>query len=149
MRAKKRHRQSACATRTFLRERIVTKDEIIATIQKCAEELGHVPTLDELLGKTTISKHKLRKNFGPYVKALAACGLERHGCGYKIGMENLFLDWGAVVRKLGKTPSMLDYELHENIRPRGWCGIMAAGHTCRQDCWAMPESGTWKTTGRM
>jgi hypothetical protein len=90
----------------------VSKEEIIAAIQKCAEELGHVPTLDELLGKTIISKHRLRKNFGPYVKALAACGLERHGCGYKIGMENLFRDWALVTRKLGKTPSMLDYELH-------------------------------------
>jgi hypothetical protein len=90
----------------------VSRDEIIAAIQKCAEELGHVPSLDELLGATRISKHKLRKNFGPYVKALEACGLERHGCGYRIGMEKLFLDWAAVTRKLGKTPSMLDYELH-------------------------------------
>jgi hypothetical protein len=90
----------------------VSREEIIAVIQKCAEELGHVPSLDELLGATRISKHKLRKNFGPYVKALEACGLERHGCGYRIGMEKLFLDWAAVTRKLGKTPSMLDYELH-------------------------------------
>jgi hypothetical protein len=97
----------------------VSRDEIIAAIQKCAEELGHVPTLDELLGKTTISKHRLRKNFGPYVKALAACGLERHGCGYKIGMENLFLDWATVVRKLGKVPSMLDYEVHGKYTTKG------------------------------
>jgi hypothetical protein len=97
----------------------VTREEIIAAIQKCAEELGHVPTLDELLGKTTISKHRLRKNFGPYVKALAACGLERHGCGYKIGMERLFLDWAEVTRKLGKAPSMLDYELHGKYTTKG------------------------------
>ena len=90
----------------------MSRDEIIAAIRKCAEELGHVPSLDELLGATAISKHKLRKNFGPYVKALAACGLERHGCGYRIDMHKLFLDWATVTRKLGKTPSMLDYELH-------------------------------------
>jgi hypothetical protein len=90
----------------------VSRDEIIAAIQKCAEELGHVPSMDELVRIIGISKYMVRRDFGPYVNALAACGLERHGCGYKIDMHKLFLDWAAVTRKLGKTPSMLDYEMH-------------------------------------
>jgi hypothetical protein len=90
----------------------VSRDEIIAAIQKCAEELGHVPSMDELVRIIGISKYMVRRDFGPYVNALAACGLERHGCGYKIDMDKLFLDWAAVTRKLGKTPSMLDYEMH-------------------------------------
>ena len=36
-------------------------------------------------------------------------GWQRHGCGYKIDMTELFLDWALVTRKLGKMPSMLDY----------------------------------------
>ncbi|HSK43293.1 MAG TPA: hypothetical protein VLA83_05325, partial [Candidatus Binatia bacterium] len=36
----------------------------------------------------------------------------RHGCGYKIDMTELFLDWARVTRKLGKIPSMLDYGAH-------------------------------------
>jgi HNH endonuclease len=90
----------------------VSREEIIAAIQKCAEELGHVPSMDEAVRIIGISKYMIRRDFGPYVKALAACGLERHGCGYKIDMHKLFLDWAEVTRKLGKTPSMLDYEMH-------------------------------------
>lgn len=89
-----------------------TKQEVIAAIRRCAEELGHVPSLDELLRITKMSKYAVRRHFGPYVNALEACGLERHGCGYKVDLKKLFLDWAAMVRKLGKTPSMLDYELH-------------------------------------
>ncbi len=88
------------------------KEEVIAAIRKCAEDLGHVPTLDELLRVTKMSKYAVRGNFGPYRKALEACGLERHGCGYKVEMKDLFLDWARVTRLLGKVPSMLDYELH-------------------------------------
>jgi hypothetical protein len=46
------------------------------------------------------------------VNALEACGLERHGCGYKIEMSALFMDWARVTRKLNKIPSMLDYGAH-------------------------------------
>jgi hypothetical protein len=97
---------------SFHQEKAVSRDEIIAAIQKCAEELGHVPSMDEVVRTIGISKYMIRRDFGPYVKALAACGLERHGCGYKIDMHKLFLDWAEVTRKLGKTPSMLDYEMH-------------------------------------
>jgi Homing endonuclease associated repeat len=109
-----------------------TPEEVIAIVRKCAEELGHVPSLDELLRITKISKYLVRRHFGPYVKALEACGLERHGCGYRVEMRNLFLDWGGIVRKLGKVPSMLEYELHGKytIKPLvrhfgGWTHVAA------------------------
>jgi hypothetical protein len=90
----------------------VSRDEIISAIQKCAQDLGHVPSRSELLENTELSIFKLQKNFGSYVNALEACGLERHGCGYKIEMSALFMDWARVTRKLGKIPSMLDYGAH-------------------------------------
>jgi hypothetical protein len=90
----------------------VSRDEIISAIQKCAQDLGHVPSRSELLENTELSIFKLQKNFGSYVNALEACGLERHGCGYKIEMSALFMDWARVTRKLNKIPSMLDYGAH-------------------------------------
>jgi hypothetical protein len=90
----------------------VSRDEIISAIQKCAQDLGHVPSRSELLEKTELSIFKLQKNFGSYVNALEACGLERHGCGYKIEMSALFMDSARVTRKLNKIPSMLDYGAH-------------------------------------
>ena len=108
------------------------------------------PALDEVVRKIGISKYMIRRDFGPYVKALAACGLERHGCGYKIDMDKLFLDWAEVTRKLGKTPSMLDIRDARKIHDQGpGAELRRAGHTCRQVCWGMPERHNWKTTGRM
>jgi HNH endonuclease len=110
----------------------MTKDEVIAAIRKCAEDLGHVPSMDELLRTTGMSKYLVRRHFGAYTKALEACGLERHGCGYRVELEKLFLDWAGVVRRLGKIPSMLDYEFHGKytIKPLvrhfgGWMHVPA------------------------
>jgi hypothetical protein len=109
-----------------------SKEEVSAAIRKCAEELGHVPSMDELLRVTGMSKYLIRRHFGAYTKALEACGLERHGCGYRVEMKNLFLDWAAIVRKLGKIPSMLEYELHGKYTTKplvrhfgGWTHVAA------------------------
>jgi len=110
----------------------VSRDEMIATIQKCTQELGHVPSRAELLENTELSIFKLQKNFGSYVNALEACGLERHGCGYKIDMCELFLDWARVTRKLGKVPSMLDYGTHGKYTTKPL--VMEAGRACQQGC---------------
>src|SRR4051794_31858075 len=90
----------------------VSRDENIAAIQKSAQQLGHVPSRAELLENTEISIFKLHKHFGQYRNALEACGLERHGCGYRIEMSELFQDWARVTRKIGRIPSMLDYPRH-------------------------------------
>jgi hypothetical protein len=88
----------------------VSREEVIAAIRKCTEELGHVPSLDEFTKTIGLSKHLMRREFGPYVNALEACGLKRHGCGYKIALKDLFEDWAAVARSLGRTPTMAEYE---------------------------------------
>jgi len=88
----------------------VSRDEIIAAIRKCTEDLGRVPCLDEFTRTIGLSKHLMRREFGPYVNALEACGLKRHGCGYKIALKDLFEDWATVARSLGRTPTMAEYE---------------------------------------
>jgi Homing endonuclease associated repeat len=49
---------------------------------------------------------------------LEACGLERGGSGYVVELEQLFEDWAAVVRKLGRAPTMIDYSLHGRYSTR-------------------------------
>jgi len=90
----------------------MTKEDIVAAILKCTEELRHAPSVGELLTRTKVSIYAIRKTFGNYQRALEACGLERGGSGYTLNMESLFPDWGGVVRKLGRVPTMTDYRLH-------------------------------------
>jgi hypothetical protein len=90
----------------------MNRNEVMDAIKKCTEELGHVPSVEELLNATQVNKHLIRKRFGTYRGLLEACGLERHGSGYEVKLESLFLDWARVVRMLGKVPSMTEYALN-------------------------------------
>src|SRR5207302_11430528 len=94
-----------------LKERTVTAEEVIIAIKKATEELGRVPSLEEVLRATQISRHAIRRNFISYREALAACGLERRGT-YRLPLKLLFVDWAEVVRKLGRIPTVSEYEVH-------------------------------------
>jgi hypothetical protein len=67
-----------------------------------------------------------------YAKALTECGLQRTGPGYEVDLKILFMDWAGLVRKLGKVPTMAEYEMHGSysVRPlirryRGWVHVPA------------------------
>jgi HNH endonuclease len=114
-------------------EPTMTKEEMIAAVKQCAEKLGYPPSAPEFHKQTNVSKNDLRKTFGSYRRLLFASGLERQGCGYLVTMESLFLDWAETARKLGKVPTITEYELHAkySIRPltrryNGW-KLVAAG----------------------
>ena len=40
----------------------MTRDEVIAVIKKAAEELGHVPSLNELVSTGRVSRHAVGKS---------------------------------------------------------------------------------------
>ncbi|HET9837387.1 MAG TPA: hypothetical protein VFR84_04070 [Candidatus Angelobacter sp.] len=90
----------------------MSKEEIVAAILQCTEELRHAPLAGELITRTKVSLYAIRRTFGNYQRALKACGLERDGSGYKLALEELFPDWAGVVRKLGRVPTITDYRLH-------------------------------------
>ncbi len=89
----------------------MTRDEVITAIKKLTEELGHVPSFPELRKLAKVSKRAIRTNFCTYTAALRACGLERQGGGYLLSPKSLFVDWAGVVRRLGKIPTIMEYEL--------------------------------------
>jgi hypothetical protein len=102
-------------------EDAVTREEIIAVIQKYSKKLRRTAQLTELVKSTKISRLAIRTNFGNYTEALRACGLEGQGYGYRLSVKDLFLDWAKVVRKLGRVPTVADFELHgkHSYRPFG------------------------------
>ncbi len=97
----------------------MSKEEVIAAVKKCAEELGHAPNQPEFRTLTKITKNQIRKNFGTFTQMMAASGVECRGSGVVVDLNSLFLDWAGVVRKLGKAPTMSDYELASrySVRP--------------------------------
>jgi hypothetical protein len=90
----------------------VTKEEILEAIKKTAEALGRAPSLLELRAAAGVTARNVRKHFVNYTAALKLCGLERGGAGYKAPMDELFKDWAELVRKLGRPPKIVEYDLH-------------------------------------
>lgn len=56
------------------------------------------------------------KHFGSYAQALRAAGLEPSGGGHQIETYELLKDWAAVARRLGKLPTMLEYDNDNSAR---------------------------------
>lgn len=93
-----------------MRRRSFTQKEILAAVKMCARKLGRNPNLRELQAMTGITEKILWTRFGGLAKALGAAGLEASGSGFSANEATLLLDWAAAVRKLGKIPSVSEYE---------------------------------------
>ena len=95
---------------TEIARRRPSKEEIIAAIQACAAKLGRAPKQEELKQESGIGGGKIfERHFGNYTQALKVCGLNGTGNGYKVSTEDLFRDWAAIVRELGKVPTLAAY----------------------------------------
>ena len=90
----------------------MNREKVIGAIRQTKEELGHVPTIQELKLRTGVGEYDIRRNFGVYTEALLACGLERRGSGYELSQGQIFADWSQVTRLLGKVPTLAEYTLH-------------------------------------
>ncbi|HEY2393842.1 MAG TPA: hypothetical protein VGK22_21895 [Candidatus Angelobacter sp.] len=113
-------------------ERKETKEELIAAIKKCAAELRHVPTMAEVRRATKLTKFAIRRHFTTFEEALCACGLDPKGPGFLISEMALFLDWAGLVRRMGKLPTLTEYEMDGSysVRPmrrvyKGWTHLPA------------------------
>jgi hypothetical protein len=90
----------------------VSKEEVITAIKEAAATLGHSPNLPDMKRMCGLTDQDIRKYFGTMRRALHDAGLEPKGSGHVIDLKNLFLNWAAVARKLGKVPSKSEYAIH-------------------------------------
>jgi hypothetical protein len=88
----------------------MSREEILQAIRSCARELKHNPTRRELRLTARVSEEALHKHFGGLRKALECAGLRPSGSGFRQQESTVLLDWAAVARKLGKIPTVTEYE---------------------------------------
>ena len=97
----------------------MTREQVMAAIRGCTDEIGRVPNRMELAKRTGLSRHDVNRYFGNYMMALKECGLEKTGGGMKVGIERLFNDWTRVVRLNGRLPTVFEFERESrySVRP--------------------------------
>src|SRR5215472_6547329 len=88
----------------------MSQEEVIAIIKDCAARLGRTPKLADLEEMGKIRKYEVQKAFGTYERALEVCDLEIRGAGHRVALDTLFLEWAGIVRKMGKVPTITEYE---------------------------------------
>jgi hypothetical protein len=93
----------------------VSKEELLATIKECAQELGRAPSYPELNRMRGVQHADYRRSFTSYRHALEACGLQPARGVKGIELEVLFKDWAEVARKLGRAPALNEYTLYSRF----------------------------------
>src|SRR5258707_11214116 len=88
----------------------MTKNEIVKTIRSFAKTHDRNPSIRDITHKTKVTRHFIYEQFGSWRKALAAAGLKAGGPGMAQPESALLLDWAGTARKLGKVPSVYEYE---------------------------------------
>ena len=88
----------------------MSKKEILQAIRSCARKLKRNPTRRELRKIARISEDTIYKHFGTLYKALKTAGLRPSGSGFRQQESTVLLDWARVTRKLGKIPTVTEYE---------------------------------------
>ncbi len=96
----------------------MSKQEVITAIKRCAEKLGRVPTIFDLVTHEGLERPEIRKHFGSYTLALEECRLEIPRWGQKVEAEQVFRDWMEVARALKKVPTLYEYERTGKFRRR-------------------------------
>ena len=96
----------------------MSKQEIIAAIQECAQKLGRAPSCTELNRMMRITRAHYREHFANYTEAIRESGCEARGGGHRIELERLLTDWAEAARKLGKLPTLAEYQLHGRYSQR-------------------------------
>src|SRR5438270_11569745 len=59
------------------RRNSMTKQEISEAIMSCAQKLGRVPSMLEVMKMGQVSRRQIRAEFGSFTQALRECNLER------------------------------------------------------------------------
>jgi hypothetical protein len=108
----------------------MSRTQIISALRRYATQLGRTPRSAEFHRHARLSLRETQKHFGTFTRLLAAAGVERRGPGVPISLDELFLDWARVARKLGRIPAKTDYAAYgrHSIRPflrryRAWSAV--------------------------
>jgi hypothetical protein len=89
----------------------IDTDDLLADLQRVAEEVGYTPTQKQYEEYGEHSPHTLVRNFGSFNNAVEAAGYEpnRH---HGMSKEEILSDIHDVVEKLDETPTAHQYDQH-------------------------------------
>jgi len=89
----------------------MTKKQILETIRRCAKKLKRTPTFRDLKAMG-INRGVIERRWKGLLNALTEAGVAATGTGFHHSTSTLLKDWAEVARKLGRIPTVVEYEEH-------------------------------------
>lgn len=86
------------------------REEILAAMRRCAEELGRTPSRAELVRMTEIRWHHIFQEFGGMRPLAREAGLAPVKRGLPADPAAMVLDWARVARELRRLPGRKTYD---------------------------------------
>ncbi len=87
------------------------RQEILETIRKCAQVLGHSPFRAEFKAHSGMTEYQVLQHFPSWREAVRAAGLEADSTNLRLDDETLLQDWGALVRANRQIPTRDQYRV--------------------------------------
>ncbi len=93
-----------------MKNKKLTKEEIIEAIKKSYASLEKTPSRSKFISLTGISEYKVLRHFSSWNEAIKAAGLEPDLSNIKFEDSDLLEDWAKLVRKLRQIPARSQYQ---------------------------------------
>jgi hypothetical protein len=93
------------------------REEVVAAIRRCAEEVGGTPSRAEFKRRTGISEYHVLQHFEGWNDAVRAAGLDPDTSNVKLSDDDLLEDWGQAVRDLRAVPTRHQYRRKGEYSP--------------------------------
>ena len=82
-----------------------TKDDVLEAIRRCNAELGRPSSKKEFKSHSGITEYWVVQHFGSWRDAQIAAGVQPHTGNIKLTDDELWADWGQVVRQHRAIPT--------------------------------------------
>jgi hypothetical protein len=125
----------------------MSKEEILQAIRSCARKLKRNPSRRDLR-RLRISEEALFKHFGGLKAALESAGLRPSGSGFRQPESAVLLDCATVARKLGKIPTVTEYESRGRFSDMPSIPATEIGPACLMRLYVLPGSKKSKANGK-
>jgi HNH endonuclease len=122
--------------------RSVSKEEIVAGIRECAQQLGRTPYFEDFQQFKGIKETPVLNAFGSWGRALRAAGMEPRGTYGKLSKGAILTAIQECAEALGRVPTHAEFKHKTGITQYNVIGMFGSWSKALKACGMKPHQGS-------